>query len=201
MTRSYAGIGSRETPAAVCRAMARVAGRLARADFELRSGHAEGADIAFEYGVPPAWTQHSLIFLPWSGFNAHLPDVGPVRGREIVVRSSFKADQLVRDYHPHPERLTQGAFALHRRNGYQVLGEFLTAPADFIVCWRDPRKARSGTDQALRIAEAFGVPVYNLAILAPSTCKETDDKELDSAIETLLRKVLAPPNKAHLRVF
>ena len=47
----YAGVGSRVTPADVCRLMSRLSARLEQLGFILRSGGAIGADIAFEQGI------------------------------------------------------------------------------------------------------------------------------------------------------
>jgi hypothetical protein len=62
--QSYAGIGSRETPADVMALMGRVAARLEVLGWTLRSGAAQGADQAFEAGV----SSKKEIFLPWKGF-------------------------------------------------------------------------------------------------------------------------------------
>ncbi|MBB6125422.1 DUF736 family protein [Sphingobium subterraneum] len=47
------------------------------------------------------------------------------------------------------------------RNVFQVLGPVLDAPADFVLCWTADGEASGGTGQAIRIAAAHGVPVYN----------------------------------------
>jgi predicted Rossmann fold nucleotide-binding protein DprA/Smf involved in DNA uptake len=48
----YAGVGSRETPAHVCKQMTELAKRLESFGLTLRSGGAKGADKAFEAGAP-----------------------------------------------------------------------------------------------------------------------------------------------------
>ena len=47
----YAGIGSRQTPPNVQNIMRQVAKELEKKGYKLRSGHAKGADLAFEQGV------------------------------------------------------------------------------------------------------------------------------------------------------
>lgn len=53
-----------------------------------------------------------------------------------------------------------------------MLGISLQKPADFVICWT-PDGARTaaetsqetgGTGQAIRVASAYGVKVYNLAV-------------------------------------
>ena len=55
-----------------------------------------------------------------------------------------------------------GAKKLMARNCHQVLGLDLKTPVDFIVCWTKDGTINGGTGQALRIAEAYNIPVYNL---------------------------------------
>lgn len=44
-----------------------------------------------------------------------------------------------------------------------LLGRDLNDPVDFVVCWTPGAQAVGGTGQALRIAEAYGIKVYNAA--------------------------------------
>ena len=67
MSRHYAGIGSRKTPPEILEAMTRIAAELERRDWILRSGGADGADLAFESGVQDA--AHKEVYLPWKSFN------------------------------------------------------------------------------------------------------------------------------------
>ncbi len=54
------------------------------------------------------------------------------------------------------------------RNCYQVLGEDLSTPVDFVVCWTpdgaesETSRKTGGTGQAIRIAADLGIRVYNL---------------------------------------
>jgi len=49
------------------------------------------------------------------------------------------------------------------RNSYQVLGPDLATPVDFVWCWTPHGAVIGGTGQALRIAAAYEIPVFNLA--------------------------------------
>ena len=62
----YCGVGSRETPQHIQNTMRTVAAELGARGWLLRSGHAEGADIAFEMD---AKDHPKEIYLPWQGFN------------------------------------------------------------------------------------------------------------------------------------
>jgi hypothetical protein len=148
-TKAYAGIGSRETPKEVQTKMTEIASRLSLLGYTLYSGGAPGADTAFELG-----STDSTIFLPWSGFNAHVGDYG-----EYVIPP--KNLDFVNRFHPKPSSLTSSGILLMNRNTYQVLGPDLKSPVDFVLCWTKDGKASGGTGQALRIAKAYNIPVFN----------------------------------------
>jgi hypothetical protein len=44
----------------------------------------------------------------------------------------------------------------------QILGRWGDTPADFVVCWTKNGKASGGTGHALRIANYYNIPVFNL---------------------------------------
>lgn len=165
--RYYTGIGSRRTPPAVLATMQRAAARLAELGWVLRSGGCEGADEAFERGHHPAAKQ---IFLPWPGFNRQLRrDLGDVN---TIPRPAQRAYEVAEAYHPAWGRLSNGGKALQARNVHQVLGEDLAlpSPSELVLCWtpdgaeeaEQTSPATGGTGQAIRLATAFGVPVFNL---------------------------------------
>ena len=64
MPRFYAGIGARATPPEILSLMTRAAFALTKRGYVLRSGHAIGADSAFERGAGEA----AEIYLPAPGW-------------------------------------------------------------------------------------------------------------------------------------
>ena len=151
--RVYAGIGSRETPRPVLHLMAGVAVRLALADIALRSGGADGADSAFEWGADQVDAGLKQIFLPWAGFN---------KRRSPFDQPTEAMRDLAAAHHPAWGRLTSAARKLHARNSAQILGPALECPARDVICWTPGGASVGGTGQALRLAAAYGVPVINL---------------------------------------
>lgn len=147
----YAGIGSRETPAEIQKLMTTIAQKLSNMGYCLRSGGAEGADIAFEMGA-----KYKEIFLPWNGFNNKFQD-----GKSYFV-PPLNLD-YVNQFHPAADKLKPGAQKLMSRNTYQVLGQTLNDPVDFILCWTKDAKKVGGTAQAMRIADHLEIPIFNLA--------------------------------------
>lgn len=148
----YAGIGSRETPAEILAIFASLAAWLARRGYTLRSGHADGADSAFESGCASVGGP-AEIYLPWRGFNGS--------NSELIWNSGDNSLAFARNYHPAFDRLSQGAQKLQARNTYQVLGYNLNSPARFIVCWTPGGTASGGTGQAIRIARDRNIPVLD----------------------------------------
>jgi hypothetical protein len=174
MTLVYTGAGSRETPRPVGATITALAGALAQCGYTVRVGGARGADIDFETG---ATAQHEELYnvelyLPWPGFcerearEARLPRPRPGR-----TEPSAAAYDLAARHHPRWSTLPPKHRALHARNGHELLGADLDAPSRFLVCWtadgadadRPPTPRTRGTGQAIRIAIAYHVPVFNLA--------------------------------------
>lgn len=173
MRPAYAGVGSRATPEAVLDVMRRVAVALRRLGFVLRSGGAQGADQAFEAGSEG----YCEIFLPWTRFNGHPSRFGAPRA---------EAFEIAAQHHAGWDRLSSAAKRLHARNAHQVLGPELNDPVSFLVCWTPNGAGGGGTGQAIRIARAWEVPVFDLG----AGCRETLEmlgkhvrKEVENAVE------------------
>ncbi len=159
-----AGIGSRETPQNILNEMKKI-GEWVREtkNFYITSGHAEGADWAFEQGAQ----ERCIVYCPWSGFNQHLKS----NANAIIPPTTQKAKDITEKYHPAPGKLSEGAMKLHCRNSYQVLGnevgECFTAGISplrvkAVVCWTSDGKASGGTGQAVRIAQGHKIPILNM---------------------------------------
>jgi hypothetical protein len=52
---------------------------------------------------------------------------------------------------------------MHARNVQIILGAKLSQPVQFVLCWTPRGKAVGGTAMGMRIAEAYGIEVRNLA--------------------------------------
>jgi hypothetical protein len=174
----YAGIGSRSTPEYILQLMEHLGSRLREDRMVLRSGHAPGADQAFERGAGGA----SQIFLPWASFeqdvefsaSRSLDADGRIKldknGNEMVVYPKIfnepteLAMEAAADFHPAWGNLSQGAKKLHARNAHQILGPDLSrpTPVEFVICWTKDGGPSGGTGQAIRMAESLDIPVYNL---------------------------------------
>lgn len=138
-TTCYAGVGARATPTQVLGYMEDIADLLRERRCVLRSGGAKGADQAFERGA----LGYSDIYLPSST---------PPKWTEVFTMY----------FHPNPEKLDPFGWNAMCRNAVIMLGINGDSPVDFVVCWTKDGKDSGGTGQAIRIANAFDIPVYNL---------------------------------------
>lgn len=159
--KSYTGIGARLTPNEILRRMRVYALTLARLDFNLRSGGADGADTAFEVGCDRD-NGSKEIFLPWKGFNNNTSPLftPPLEAFEIAADVYGSSWQYI--------KTTTKKFMA--RNIQQVLGKNLDDPSLFVLCWtndgcltREQRsKKTGGTGQAIACASERNIPVFNL---------------------------------------
>lgn len=166
----YAGIGSRNTPVRIQMLMAKIASTLEMKSMILRSGGAQGADLAFEGGVTDPKMKD--IFLPWKGFNGN-----PSR----YFDPPPEAFEIASRFHPYWIGLKGPTRSLMARNSQQILGKDCNKPnlvSRFVICWTpDGATATTGpstggTGQAIRIAISYRVPVFNLQNYFPEERSE-----------------------------
>jgi hypothetical protein len=168
LSHTYAGIGARETPPATLREIEALALALARGGWTLRTGLSPGADQAF-YKGSLAGDGSVELYLPWSGFEA------PARAAEGSARVSVwerpdeRAFALAERFHPGWRELDERERCLRARDCHEILGADLDRPVALVVCWTPDGSLdgsgplAGGTGQALRLAHARGIPVFNLA--------------------------------------
>lgn len=154
--KAYAGIGSRSTPQDVLDLMTSIATRLDAWSWTMRSGGADGADAAFQLGA----VQRREIYLPWMNFG------GSIGAR--LSAPTKDAFLIAETHHPRWHALDRNVRALHARNAHQILGADCKTPAAFVICWTPDgsightTSKTGGTGQAIRIAKAYDVPIFNL---------------------------------------
>jgi hypothetical protein len=149
----YAGIGSRKTPVPMLAVMTNIARELSPTGWQLRSGHADGADKAFERGAV-----HKEIHLPWPGYNNQ--DVG---GIYVCPKPSVQICDIAAAHHPKWDELTDAVKLLMCRNVTIVLGLELNTPAKMVICWTPEGRLVGGTAHGIKVAQAFDIPVFNIS--------------------------------------
>jgi len=148
------GIGSRETPEHICELFVELGREARERGWWVRSGHAEGADYAFEQGA----TDHCIVYLPWGTFNKEKAVLGIPRTQQLrdeVLKIVYRHEKYAKD-------LSDGVKLIKSRNVYQVLGEDLNSPSDLVVCWTPEGETVGGTGLAIKIANAHNIPVINV---------------------------------------
>jgi hypothetical protein len=91
------------------------------------------------------------ICLPWASYNKEIIP----KGARLIIADRFRTAEWfesVENYHPAPDKLTNGARALHARN-FGVI-----QPAHLVIAFPDA-DGGGGTGQGIRIAEALNIPV------------------------------------------
>jgi hypothetical protein len=160
----FTTIGSRQTPDDILLEMTRFGSWIRDMDHWCRSGHADGADWAFEKGAQ----ERCLVYLPWEGFNSQLTS----NARKVIPPFDEKLDNLARQYHQKYDSLSDAVKKLMMRNCCQVLGLELNKPVDVVICWTPKASGSGGTGQALRIAKDYDIPIYDMAKCEYSTCEK-----------------------------
>lgn len=137
----YAGIGSRRrTPDYILNMMTILASKLEEKGYILRTGHAQGADQAFEAGV--IHDEHKEIFTA--------KDATP------------QAIAMASGYHEFWDNCDAHTKKLHGRNAMIILGKKFKEPVKFVICYTPDGKFSGGTGLAMKIAETHKILIFNL---------------------------------------
>jgi hypothetical protein len=155
--QAFAGIGSRETPQQIQDLMTRISHDL-QDMFTLRSGGADGADLAFERGITNG---NMEIYLPFKGFN---------KNKSPLFKIHSDAYEIASHFHPAWHKLKNSHKAFHARNMHQILGKNLDSPVLFVLCWtkdgceshEERTQDTGGTGQAISLASSLDIPVINM---------------------------------------
>jgi hypothetical protein len=155
MNKTFAGIGSRQTPLDQIPIIEYLSKRLIELDFTLRSGGADGADTFWENAYDKFGGKKE-IYLPWKGFNNNKSNLYEIKPAAMA---------LAEFHHPAWDKLSPAAKKLHARNIYQILGYDLNISysSEFVICWTPDAKELGGTAQAMRHAKSCNIHIFNLA--------------------------------------
>lgn len=167
------GIGSRETPEDICELFTELGAEARERGWWVRSGHARGADYAFEKGA----RENCIVYMPWATFNSDFPMLGRPRTSELrdeVLDVVYRHDPYAND------DTSQGVKRIKSRNVYQVLGEDLKTPSDLVICWTPDGKVLGGTGLAIRIAREHEIPIINVG-----------DPKVEANFENVLKEVIS----------
>lgn len=166
-----AGIGSRSTPLHIQDLFTKFGEEAYRRGWYLRSGHAPGADVAFEKGAGT----NSITYLPWYGFNSEVPIYGSYL---VPDYPNSQAMEILKRFEPNILSRRPGVQKLKHRNVYQIYGSKFDQLSNLVICYTPGGLLTGGTALAIRMANELNIPVINLG-----------QKEL--TLEQLLNKTIA----------
>lgn len=173
----FAGIGPRKTPSHVLAQMTEIGRIFAGADWVGVSGFDEGADQAWLMGIPH---QQQEVWLPWWSYNNAREYEDPHgRFNKMNVTEEIRAVAM-NCYKGDWNKLTGGAHLLFARNVAIMARDTLDTPVNLVAYWQDPKDIDSsfgGTNHAIRVAAAAGIPSFNIG----------EDKDLTAMSDLVTR--------------
>lgn len=141
--------------------------QLALRGYVLRSGGAEGADVAFEKGCDRIDGAKKIFYT--RNWKERAGAFSLTQTKDYTFGQWENAEKIASQHHPYWSSLKPYTRKLMTRNSFQVVGENLKQPAEFLLCWTPDAavsktsKETGGTGQAIRIASSLGIKVYNFA--------------------------------------
>lgn len=148
---TYAGIGSRETPAHIQTCMTDLARELANLGWRLRTGGAKGADHAFLAG---AGQENTTLYLPWYRYNGHNKGNIQLQAPEQMD----EARRIISDVHPAWQACSENAKQLHGRNAAIILDTNLDNPVHRVIAWSNGMTG--GTATGIKLAALHDIPIH-----------------------------------------
>lgn len=152
----YAGIGARKIPYNITTLIRAIAPLLAKDNYTLSTGAAQGADQAFTEGALSKNGKVNL-HLPWGSYEKEWRN--DIYGDITLLplqENDTQAYASVLKLHPSGNMLKDSVMRLHARN-YNIIKD-----AEFMICWSPNGLEIGGTGQAIRIANDLKVPIWNL---------------------------------------
>ena len=145
----YTGVGSRKASNRILNIIRAISKfNSDQLKFILRSGGADGCDLAFEDMA----SNLKEIWVPWLNFNRSSSNNLPNK----------EAFTIASEIHSGWDYLSSGAQKLHARNIHQVLGRDLNIPSKFLTCWTEKGKCIGGTATAIKLAKQYNIPIFNI---------------------------------------
>lgn len=164
--KRFAGIGSRRTPEDMLTMMYNICQLLGKDGYTCDTGACIGPDQKCAEGTLVGGGNVHL-YLPWRTYELEWADkmreTYHARMKHTILDERYHLDAMESvKLHPKYGILKHSYKLLHGRNYLIIHPE---KPVEFILCWTPGGLIDGGTGQALRIAERYGIKVYNLGDL------------------------------------
>jgi hypothetical protein len=133
--------------------------------WDLSSGGAYGTDECFmtPYRAHPQRCQY------WSPGGRRENYWQPMRPLYAELDAFDMAEDLIGA--AHWNNLEDFGQRAHARNIHIVMGHDLDTPVDLVICWTPNGEAVGGTRTAIVLAEARGIPVFNVGDIHATTAR------------------------------
>lgn len=169
------GIGARDCPIYYGEILSRIGLYLStKYVVTLRSGRAKGSDKIFEDAFHTTNSDFEL-YSPFQ-YKIRITDTeNELKEREERIYRYNKdkwslAISIAEKHHPLFNRLNSNTKRLLTRTTFQILGPSLNNKSDLVICYTKDgvehgsltTKDTGGTGTAIRLAETYGVPVFNI---------------------------------------
>ena len=157
--KPYAVTGNRDMPEHLIAKMVELVKKLEGLGYTLRTGGLEGVEEAVE-NAATIETKKEVI-LPFRDFN---------QKKSKFTYVSDRAHAVAKMFFPSYDTIKKGAQLFLAKNARLVMGNNMTSPALFLLCWTEDgveaardRTMRTGfTGHPIAIASTIGIPVFNL---------------------------------------
>ncbi len=157
----YAGIGSRRSDVSALQAITKISKTLGDMGYYVRTGAADGCDMAFAMGNP----SRVIYYLPWAKYQRDF--INKVSGMNPIIgctEPSPIAIEQASNIHPNWSACGPGAQKLHGRNCHIINGASLNSPVDFVIAHTPDGLNTGGTSLGINYASSLGIPVFNIGI-------------------------------------
>lgn len=150
MSNIFTGIGSRLIDSKHINLLYKIACLLEQDGWKCRTGDASGSDSVFR----DAYISNPKNIYVFSARAVQLD----------LYTTANRAREIMYKYHPNPKAVSYSKFSeyLLTRDVYQVLGPSLREPSKIVICYTSNGELKGGTAMAIRIANAYGIPVLNI---------------------------------------
>lgn len=169
----WTGIGSRETPKNIQKWMQAIAYIISKQGHTLRSGKAEGADLAFQRGLELAYFEtkqgNGEIYLPFDNWHRQYCCLWDVYVRS--PNSTQKALKIASEIHGAWNKVRNIYRPYHIRNVFQIMGPRVAEDelSSFVLFWAPEVNdvVSGGTATAVHLARSLNIPTFNMSGSGP----------------------------------
>ena len=148
----YYTIAGDYAPAGFNKLFYNISSYFAKKDMVLRTSGSKGIGSDAIKGCDDNQGQYDA-FVPWDGYNK-IP---------ICYELTKEAFDIAEAFNGKYSTMSQTNRKILAAMSYQVLGDDLISPSDFVICYSNRGKGKGGNvGHLIKIAKAYGVPIFDI---------------------------------------